>query len=179
MIRVDSNHIAVQIASAKISNFNVNQSLENIQNIMANINLNKKIKMPENAAKFFHEKTANQIMHLKEYYEEFNDYRFSQIMLSSRYLEMYQRMLELGEELAYLQSVDLISEKTVEFFREDLEVVKAIFDDSNLVEIINTSSYVHFPRLCEKLHIQKNATNYNKIEKKRVELSAIEKAGMA
>jgi len=74
IVGVDSNPIAVQIANAKISNFDIKQSIDKIKEIIEGIDLKKKKKMPDKAARFFHEETANQIMHLKEFYDDFNDY---------------------------------------------------------------------------------------------------------
>jgi len=114
VIGVDSNPIAVQIASAKISNFNVDQSIEHIQNIIAKIDLNKKIKMPENAAKFFHEKTANQIMHLKEHYDDFNDYEkaifLGSICLAARGCNNYKwSSTQIGKVVEDKKYIDLFS----------------------------------------------------------------------
>lgn len=74
VLGVDNNPIAIQIAKGKISTIDKNKSIEEIKGVIKSIDLNKKIKMPELADRFFHEETANQIMHLKEFYDDFNDY---------------------------------------------------------------------------------------------------------
>jgi DNA modification methylase len=73
-IGVDSNPIAIQLSKAKFTDFNMLLSLKNLISIINTINLDVKIPMPEKARKYFHEDTANQIMHLKQFYDEFNDY---------------------------------------------------------------------------------------------------------
>jgi len=74
VIGVDSNPIAVQISKGKISTFNKDESIEKIKGLIDSIDLTKKKTMPPLASRSFHDKTANQIMHLKEHYDEFNDY---------------------------------------------------------------------------------------------------------
>lgn len=74
VIGVDSNPIAIQICKGKLSVFDKNETFKHAQEIIGKIDLSRKLKMPEKAEKFFHPDTANQIMHLKEYYDEFSDY---------------------------------------------------------------------------------------------------------
>ncbi len=74
VIGVDSNPIAVQISKAKLGRVNVEYSVKKIKKIISQLNLNKKKIMPQNAACYFHPDTANQIMQLKQYYEEFSEY---------------------------------------------------------------------------------------------------------
>lgn len=74
VIGVDSNPLAVQISKAKLSSIKKDKSVKKIEGFTESINLNKEIPMPELAAKFFHEKTSNQIMHLMKFYNEFDDY---------------------------------------------------------------------------------------------------------
>ena len=111
--------------------------------------------------------------------KEFNLYRFASIYEARKYIEMYRYMLELGEELSYLQSVGLISKKTIDFFREEVEITKAIFDDSNHFKILSISSYTFFPKLCVDFKIEKNAVKYSQLEKERKGLLSIEQKGMA
>lgn len=114
VIGVDSNPIAVQIASAKISYFVKNESINRINNIISNIDLNKKIKMPENASRFFHEKTANQIMHLKSYYNDFNDYEkaafLGAICLAARGCNNYKwSSTQIGKVIENKNYIDFFS----------------------------------------------------------------------
>lgn len=114
VIGVDSNPIAFQIASAKISDFNVKKSINHIENIISHIDLNKKIRMPQNAAKYFHEKTANQIMHLKKYYNEFNDYEkaafLGAICLSARGCNNYKwSSTQIGKVIDEKKEIDFFS----------------------------------------------------------------------
>lgn len=73
VIGVDNNPIAIQIARAKLSSIDISESILKVKNIISNIKDSKK-KMPEKAKKYFHPKTAREIMNLLGYYEEFNDY---------------------------------------------------------------------------------------------------------
>lgn len=114
VIGVDSNPLAVQVASAKISDFEVNKSIEKINEIIEKTNLNKKIKMPEKAARFFHEETANQIMHIKEYYNEFNDYEkaafLGAICLSARGCNNYKwSSTQIGKAAEVKNNIDFFS----------------------------------------------------------------------
>ncbi|TGC07015.1 DNA adenine methylase [Methanolobus halotolerans] len=74
VIGVDNNPIATQISKAKLAHVDIDSSLEKINNIVEKIDLSSFIQMPENASKYFHDNTANQIMHLKEHYDVFSDY---------------------------------------------------------------------------------------------------------
>lgn len=73
-IGVDNNPIAIQIAKGKISKIDEKESIIKIKKIIKSIDLRKNIPMPKLAARYFHEDTANQIMHLKEFINQFNDY---------------------------------------------------------------------------------------------------------
>ena len=74
VIGIDSNPIAVQLSKAKLGKVISEKSIEKIKQIISQIDLSKHKTMAEKAARYFHKDTANQIMHLKEYYAEFNDY---------------------------------------------------------------------------------------------------------
>lgn len=74
-IGVDNNPIAVQIAKGKLVNVDIDDAVAKISSIINNADVSKNIKkMPSNAMKYFHPKTADEIMYLLEYYSEFNDY---------------------------------------------------------------------------------------------------------
>jgi len=73
VIGIDNNPIAIQIAKAKFLNFDINSSIKNIRKIINSPENNIK-DMPIKAKRYFHPKTAMEIMHLLEHYESFNDY---------------------------------------------------------------------------------------------------------
>ena len=111
---MDSNPIAVQIANAKISNFDVKQSIDKIKEIIEGIDLKKKKKMSDKATRFFHEETANQIMHLKEFYDDFNDYEkaafLGAICLSARGCNNYKwSSTQIGKAAEVKNNIDFFS----------------------------------------------------------------------
>jgi len=73
-IGVDNNPIAVQIAKGKTSQFDPEDSLSHVRRIIQRIDLSSRCVIPESANRYFHPDTANEIMQLLRYYEEFNDY---------------------------------------------------------------------------------------------------------
>jgi hypothetical protein len=73
-IGVDNNPIAIQIARGKLCQFSPEDSLAHMRRIIGGIGLNAKCTMPLGAERYFHPDTASEIMTLKQYYEEFNDY---------------------------------------------------------------------------------------------------------
>lgn len=74
VVGVDSNPIAIQIAKAKFTKINVEKSLSKIKSIYSNSEFGLQEEMPKKAKKYFHEKTAKEIMGFLAHYEEFNDY---------------------------------------------------------------------------------------------------------
>lgn len=114
VVGVDSNPIAVQIAKGKISKFDKNRSIEKIKNIIASIDLNRKMIMPKLAIRFFHEETANQIMHLKEFYHDFNDYEkaafLGAICLTARGCNNYRwSSTQIGSISKNMSNIDFFS----------------------------------------------------------------------
>lgn len=74
IVGVDSNPIAIQIAKAKFSELNLEKSIQKIKSIHSKISLEKNKNMPEKAKRYFHEKTANEIMGFLKFYDQFTDY---------------------------------------------------------------------------------------------------------
>lgn len=74
VIGVDSNPIAIQITKAKFSNVNVGESIARIKTFISSLDQKPKEEMETKAKKYFHEKTAEEIMGLLNYYDEFTDY---------------------------------------------------------------------------------------------------------
>ncbi|RFT16368.1 MAG: modification methylase [Candidatus Saccharicenans subterraneus] len=75
VIGVDSNPIAIQISKGKFCEFDINESIQKIRLIIKKIEkMNRYFSLPDKVKKYFHEKTGSEIMNLKEYYDEFNDY---------------------------------------------------------------------------------------------------------
>ena len=74
VIGVDSNPVAIQISKAKLSGLDITESVSKIKSIISGIDLKASLRIPEKAKRYFHKDTLNQIMHLKQNYEKFNDY---------------------------------------------------------------------------------------------------------
>lgn len=73
-IGVDNNPIAIQIANGKISQFSPSDSLLRLRGVIERIDFSSTSTIPPKAERYFHPDTANEIMLLKQHYDEFNDY---------------------------------------------------------------------------------------------------------
>jgi DNA modification methylase len=73
-IGMDNNPIAIQIAKGKISQFSPDASMFRLRRIIEKIDLSSRCSTPSKAERYFHPDTANEIMLLKQHYDEFNDF---------------------------------------------------------------------------------------------------------
>ncbi len=71
---IDSNPIAIQIAKAKFDSIDAKESIDRINYLIKNNGKDKSLKMPIKALKYFHEKTAQEIMYFFKQYDKFSDY---------------------------------------------------------------------------------------------------------
>lgn len=94
VIGVDSNPIAIQISNAKFSKLNIDESVTKISQLVPKNTRKKPLKLPDNAQKYFHDKTASEIMTLLKDYELFTDYEkaafLGAICLSARGCNHYK-----------------------------------------------------------------------------------------
>ncbi len=113
-IGVDNNPIAIQIANGKISRFSPEDSLLRLGKITEKINFHSNLAIPPKAERYFHPDTANEIMLLKQHFNEFNDYEkavfLGTICLAARACNHYQwsstQVGRLSDEKRYVNFTD-------------------------------------------------------------------------
>lgn len=113
-VGVDSNPIAIQIANGKISQFSADESLHRMRTLIEQIDFSSKCPAPTQAQRYFHPDTANEIMLLKEHYDEFNDYEkavfLGTICLAARACNHYKwsstQIGQLSENKRYVNFCD-------------------------------------------------------------------------
>lgn len=110
VVGVDSNPVAIQISRAKFSALNVDASIAKINTLIPTKTRVKALKLPDNAQKYFHEKTASEIAYLLKSYELFSDYEkaafLGAICLAARGCNQYQwtstQIGKISEEKRYI-----------------------------------------------------------------------------
>lgn len=120
-IGVDNNPIAIQIANGKISQFSPDNSLRRLGKIIEKINFHSKLAIPPKAERYFHPDTANEIMLLKQYFDEFNEYEkavfLGTICLVARGCNHYKwsstQIGQLSDEKRYINFTDRFLYKIV------------------------------------------------------------------
>ena len=145
-IGVDSNPIAVQISKAKLSKINIIKSVKKIKGIIDSLDLQSELVLPEKARNYFHERTANQLIHLMQFYDDFSDYEkaafLGTICLAARGCNGYKwSSTQIGK---------IKEEKTnIDFFKKFLMKLKkhaypVDFNNSTIIEgdTRNLSSYL-------------------------------------
>lgn len=113
-VGVDNNPIAIQIANGKVCQFSPDESIFHLNKIIERIDFSSTCAIPPKAERYFHPDTANEIMHIKHYYNEFNDYEkavfLGAICLVARACNHYKwsstQIGQLSENKRYVNFVD-------------------------------------------------------------------------
>lgn len=151
-IGVDNNPIAIQIAKAKMSTFNVNDSISKIKTIMNKKDLSEVKIMPEKASKYFHQDTAKEIMYLLSYYNEFNDYEkavfLGTVCLVARGCNNYKwsstQIGKIVQEKQYINFLDKFLMKLRKHYQPIKNTSKVILGDSRYLSKILERDSVDF-----------------------------------
>lgn len=120
-IGVDNNPIAIQVANGKINKFSPDDSLHHLRKIIGKINFHSKLAIPSKAKRYFHPDTANEIMLLKQYFDEYNDYEkatfLGTICLVARACNNYKwsstQIGQISDEKRYVNFADRLLDKIV------------------------------------------------------------------
>ena len=113
-VGVDSNPTAVQIAKGKICQFSPEDSVDRLRRILGRVSFDSKSPIPPKAEGYFHRDTLNEIMLLKQHYDEFNDYEkaafLGTICLAARACNHYRwtstQIGVLSDDKRYVNFVD-------------------------------------------------------------------------
>lgn len=142
-IGVDSNPLAVQISRGKVISFDKRETVETVKNMITEEAVsNSYIEMPEFAAKYFHPRTANQIMKIKNRYDELTPYLkaafFGSIALSARACNHYKWSSNSIGKIIH-------PHKEVDFFRVFLKKTKKHMES---IEHVSECDVFHHDSRC-------------------------------
>lgn len=148
-VGVDNNPIAIQIAKAKMSNFDIDDSITKIKAIVKKKDLLKVKDMPKEASKYFHKDTEREIMYMLNYYNDFNDYEkavfLGTICLVARACNNYRwsstQIGKISQEKRYINFTYKFITKLQKHYQPIKNNSKVILGDSRyLSKIIDKNS---------------------------------------